>query len=52
MASPDTKVMFISALDAADELISMFPGIRVDDVIRKPVENQKLIKAVTKMLCN
>jgi len=52
MASPDTKVMFISALDAADELISMFPGIRVDNVIRKPVENQKLIKAVTKMLCN
>jgi hypothetical protein len=26
------KIMFVSALDAADELISMLPGVKVDYV--------------------
>ena len=38
LANPDTKVIFISALDAADELVTVLPGVRAKDVVRKPVE--------------
>ncbi|MGI0019626.1 MAG: response regulator [Nitrososphaera sp.] len=38
LANPDAKVIFISALDAADELVTVLPGVRAKDVIRKPVE--------------
>ena len=34
----DTKIIFVSALEAADELLSMLPGIKIDKhIIKKPV---------------
>jgi two-component system response regulator ChvI len=45
------KIMFVSALDAADELISMLPGVKVDyDVIRKPVNREDLVNKVRAVL--
>lgn len=38
LANPNTKVIFISALDAAEELVTVLPGVRAEDVIRKPVK--------------
>lgn len=46
MASPDTKVIFISALDAADELVTVLPGVRAQDVIRKPVKLEAFTRIV------
>jgi CheY-like chemotaxis protein len=36
--NPNIKILFVSALDAAQEMISILPGIGFDDVIRKPVD--------------
>jgi two-component system, OmpR family, response regulator ChvI len=45
------KIMFVSALDAADELISMLPGVKVDyDIIRKPVNRENFVNKVKTVL--
>jgi two-component system, OmpR family, response regulator ChvI len=36
--NPNVKVLFLSALDAAEEMVSILPDVKLDDVIRKPVE--------------
>lgn len=46
MANPDAKVIFISALDAAEELVTVFPGVKTQDVIRKPIELEAFMNIV------
>jgi DNA-binding response OmpR family regulator len=46
----DLKVLFISALDAAEELTSILPGICIDDIIRKPISKDQFIGKVTTLL--
>jgi DNA-binding response OmpR family regulator len=41
--NPNIKILFISAIDAAQEMISILPGIGVDDVIRKPVDIEQFL---------
>ena len=41
--NPNIKILFISAIDAAQEMISILPGIGLDDVIRKPVDIEKFL---------
>ncbi len=41
--NPSIKILFVSALDAAQEMISILPGIGVDDVIRKPVAIEQFL---------
>ena len=40
------KVLFISALDAAEEIISMFPEVKPSSIIRKPVSQEYFIEKV------
>lgn len=40
------KVIFLSALDSADEILSMFPEIKRSDIIRKPVEKDEFVNRV------
>lgn len=40
------KVLFISALDAADEILSMFPEITSRNIIRKPVSQSHFVNNV------
>jgi len=47
---PDIKVLFASALDLADEFISILPGISTSDIIRKPVEKKSFIEKVENSL--
>jgi CheY-like chemotaxis protein/predicted transcriptional regulator len=47
---PTAKVIFVSALDATDEVLSLFPGIRREEIIRKPVEEQKFINTIMSAL--
>jgi len=45
--NPNIKILFVSALDAAQEMASILPGIRLDDVIiRKPVDNNQFLSKV------
>jgi CheY-like chemotaxis protein/predicted transcriptional regulator len=44
--NPACKVVFVSALDAAEELVSILPGVSLQDIIRKPVGKERFIRAV------
>jgi CheY-like chemotaxis protein len=48
--SPDTRIMFISALDIAEELTSILPDMKHDDVIKKPVERKYFISKINSAL--
>jgi two-component system response regulator ChvI len=41
------KILFVSALDAIPELISILPDVKTtDDIIKKPVELDDFVNAV------
>jgi two-component system, OmpR family, response regulator ChvI len=45
--NPKIKVLFVTALDAAQEMVSTLPNIRLDDVIiRKPVDIEQFLYKV------
>lgn len=44
------KVLFVSALEASDELISILPGIQVENILKKPVQRDYFITAVKGIL--
>jgi DNA-binding response OmpR family regulator len=48
--SPATKIMFVSALDIAEELTSMLPDIKYEDITKKPVEREYFISKINTML--
>jgi two-component system response regulator ChvI len=50
--SPATKIMFVSALDIAEELTSMLPDIKYENIIKKPVEREYFISKINTMLDN
>jgi CheY-like chemotaxis protein len=40
------KVLFVSALDAVEELVSILPDIKRNSIIRKPVEKDHFVRTV------
>jgi CheY-like chemotaxis protein/predicted transcriptional regulator len=44
--NPECRAIFVSALDAAREVISILPGTRPQDIIRKPVSREQFVTAV------
>lgn len=40
------KILFVTACDIVDEVLSMLPGVRRDQIIRKPVGHEKLVERV------
>jgi two-component system, OmpR family, response regulator ChvI len=48
--SPATKIMFASALDIAEELISILPDIKYDDLIKKPLKREYLVSKINSVL--
>jgi two-component system, OmpR family, response regulator ChvI len=48
--SPDTKIMFVSALDMAKELTTIFPDIEHNHIIRKPAEREYFINKINSIL--
>ena len=44
------KIMFITALDILDELLSIIPGISEDQIMRKPIDNKIFTKIIEKRL--
>lgn len=46
----DFKFVFVTALDAADELLSVMPDVDSTQIIRKPVDRERFLQAVRKAL--
>ena len=44
--NPDIKVLFVSALDAAKEMVSILPGVKIEDVIQKPINQENFVNKV------
>ena len=44
--NPSIKIMFITSLDAANELSSIFSEVKPQDIIRKPVEGNQFVQMV------
>ena len=43
------KIIFVTALDVADELVSILPDMKSDCIIKKPVDNTQIINAVRRV---
>ena len=46
----DIKVLFVSALDASEELLSIIPGVEAENILRKPLEINYFVSAVKRNL--
>jgi DNA-binding response OmpR family regulator len=44
--NPDIRVFILSALDAVDELLSIFPEIKSNEILKKPIEPFQLLTKV------
>ena len=44
--NPDCKVIFVSALDAAKELVSVLPNVSPTQILKKPVDKDIFVKTV------
>lgn len=44
--NPECKAIFVSALDAAREVVSILPGMKPQHIMRKPVSKEQLLSAV------
>ena len=42
--------MFCSALDVAEEVVSILPDMKYDDIIKKPVEREYFINKINSAL--
>ena len=50
--SPKIKIMFSSALDVAEEVVSILPDMKYDDIIKKPVEREYFINKINSAVNN
>jgi CheY-like chemotaxis protein/class 3 adenylate cyclase len=48
--NPNLQVMFITALDATEEFLSILPGIRRSNILRKPVSKDLFLKSVEELV--
>jgi two-component system, OmpR family, response regulator ChvI len=46
----DTKVLFLSALDVAEEIMIVCPGLQASEIIRKPISPDFLLSKIQSML--
>jgi len=47
---PTIKILFVTALDILDELLSIIPGLSREQIIRKPVDKKLFTNTVKKIL--
>ena len=46
-ANPDAKVIFLTSLDAGPELLDIFPDIKPNQFIRKPVDRNEFVRIIS-----
>jgi two-component SAPR family response regulator len=47
---PTIKILFVTALDILDELLSIVPGISKEQIMRKPVDRKLFTNTVNRLL--
>ncbi|MGI9012495.1 MAG: response regulator [Nitrososphaeraceae archaeon] len=47
---PTIKILFVTALDILDELLSIVPGVSKDQIMKKPVDKKLFTQTVKKLL--
>ena len=47
---PDVKALFVSALDSAEEFITILPGMHSSNILKKPVEMKCFIENLNNLL--
>jgi two-component SAPR family response regulator len=47
---PTIKILFVTALDILDELLSIVPGISKEQIMRKPVDEKIFTNTVNRLL--
>jgi CheY-like chemotaxis protein len=47
---PNVRIIFVSALDAVEELVSLLPGVTKKDIMQKPVEMDRFIRIVNEAI--
>jgi CheY-like chemotaxis protein len=47
---PTIKIIFVTALDMLDELLSIFPGISKEQIMRKPIDKNLFANTIKNML--
>jgi len=50
--NPDTKVLFVSALDVLKEIMIVSPDMNSTNIIRKPTDPDSFISKIKSMLCS
>jgi two-component system, OmpR family, response regulator ChvI len=50
--SPNTKIIFCSALDIAEEIVSILPDIKYNDIIKKPIKREYFVSKINSVLNN
>jgi CheY-like chemotaxis protein len=48
--STSTKFLFVSALEYAEESISLLPGIKPKDILKKPIQKENLVAKINEIL--
>ena len=48
--NPDIKVLFLSALDAVEELLSIFPDLSPKEIVKKPIDFNEFLFKINKIL--
>jgi two-component system, OmpR family, response regulator ChvI len=46
----DIKILFLSALEVSEEITSIFPELKNEDIIRKPISREHLVKKINTLL--
>jgi two-component SAPR family response regulator len=47
---PTIKILFITALDILDELLSIVPGVSKEQIMRKPVDKKIFTNTIKKLI--
>jgi CheY-like chemotaxis protein len=47
---PTIKILFITALDILDELLSIVPGLSKEQIMRKPIDKKEFTNTVKKLI--
>jgi response regulator RpfG family c-di-GMP phosphodiesterase len=46
----DIKILFLSALEASEEITSVFPELKYGDIIRKPISKENFVEKISTLL--
>jgi len=46
----DVKILFLSTLEASEEITSIFPELKHGDILRKPISKEHFVEKISTLL--